>query len=232
MVEELKSKNEKIEDHLQEIKAKGNNELAILRKQNEELKINNDEVKTKYENLKTEIEDMKTEDENLKTKLEEVKTENGNLKAELVEMKSKNEDLKYKNEDLKSKNEATMDKNEKLKTSVENLEDEIEVETRTSRQCQSENVSNIKLIQELKASQSEMSSDLENCKTTDADLLISKEELKECLEELDAEMKKNLQWEITTTSTTTTTTPPSTAVLVLNTWSSSNKPMVVSFEGQ
>ena len=42
MVEDLKTKNEKIESHLQETKAKiesGNNENAILKKQNEELKM-------------------------------------------------------------------------------------------------------------------------------------------------------------------------------------------------
>ena len=47
-------------------------------------------------------------------------------------------------------------------------------------------------------------------------------------------MEKNIQSETTTTATTTTTTttPPPKAVLDLNTWSSSNKPMVVSFGGQ
>ena len=213
MVEELKNKTEVIEGHLHETKAKvltGNNELAILKKQNEEWKINNEEIKTKYETVKREY--------------EEVKTENGNLKTELVDMKAKNEVLKFENEDLKPQNQELRTtngelkvKNEELKTKVENIENKIELETKTARQCQSENDSNLKLILELKTSQSEMNSDLEDCKTTDADLMISKEELKECLEELDFEMKKNI--------------PPK-AVLVLSTWSTSNKPMVISFEGQ
>ena len=223
MVEELRTKNEKIEDHLQETKAKvltGNNELAILKKQTEELKINNEEVRRKYENVKTEFEEVKTKNEDLMLKSED--------------LQSKNEDLKSKNEDLKFKNEELKVKNEVLKTKIENHEDKIEVEETTIRQCRSENVSNRKLIQELKNSQSEMTSSLEDCKTKDADLLISKEELKECLEELDAEMRKNLQRETTTTSTTTTitTTPSPKSVLVLSSFRSSNKPMVVSFQGQ
>ena len=37
-----------------------------------------------------------------------------------------------------------------------------------------------------------MTSDLESCKTTDADFVISEQELKECNEELETAVKKNL----------------------------------------
>jgi len=37
-----------------------------------------------------------------------------------------------------------------------------------------------------------LTSDLESCKTTDADFVISEQELKECNEELETAVKKNL----------------------------------------
>ena len=97
-----------------------------------------------------------------------------------------------------------------------------------------------------------MTSALEICKSTDADLLISDKELEECNQELEAEKKKNYQCEsekkicqeeiisFATAPVTTTTTPsmPSTVdstlsytVLVLNTLRSENKPMTVDFNG-
>ena len=40
-----------------------------------------------------------------------------------------------------------------------------------------------------------LESDLENCKSTDADLVVSQQELKECTEDLDAQTRKNIQCE-------------------------------------
>ena len=51
------------------------------------------------------------------------------------------------------------------------------------------------IILELKTKQSKLTSDLEICESTDADLLISDKELRECNEELKAEIQKNLQCE-------------------------------------
>ena len=58
-------------------------------------------------------------------------------------------------------------------------------------------------------------------------------ETKEDLYEISDQLEEHLRTTTTTTSTTTTTTtvPPSLAVLVLSNWSSSNKPMVLSFDG-
>ena len=85
--------------------------------------------------------------------------------------------------------------NEDLKMKVETIEDERDAETEKGVQCQSENLENLELIQELKTTESKFTLELENCKTTDADLVISNQELKECDGELDSELTKNLQCE-------------------------------------
>ena len=90
---------------------------------------------------------------------------------------------------------------EDLKINVAKLEEEREAEAKKSLQyqsekiaCDSENISYREEILKLKQKQSELtseSSDLEDCKTTDADLVISNKELKECNEELESELQKN-----------------------------------------
>ena len=83
--------------------------------------------------------------------------------------------------------------NQELKINAKQFEEERDAETEKSFRCQSENTSNLKLIQELQSKQSKMTSDLQDYKSTDADLVISKQELKECNEELEVQTKKNLQ---------------------------------------
>ena len=146
MVEELKTKNEEVENHLQETKAKvtsGNNELTILKKANED--------------LKTKIEGLQTENKGLKTSYEGLKDKNNDLKTEINDLKSKYEAYENKNEDLKTENED-------LKIEVEKLEDERDAEMNKCLQYQSENVSNLKRILELETTQAKLTSDLEDCK--------------------------------------------------------------------
>ena len=50
-------------------------------------------------------------------------------------------------------------------------------------------------IEELKTDQVKLVSDLESCKSTDADLIISQQETKECNEELEGEANKNFPCE-------------------------------------
>ena len=85
--------------------------------------------------------------------------------------------------------------NEDLKMKVETVEDERDTEAEKSVQCQLENAKNLKLILELKKTESKLTSELEDRKTTDADLVISNQDLKECNGELDSELTKNLQCE-------------------------------------
>ena len=150
-------------------------------------------------------------------------------------------------------NEILKKQNEELKMKVEKLEEERDAMTKKNLHCQSENISNRELIQELKTSQSKLTSDLEICKSADVDRLISDKELEDCNQDLEAEKKKNYQCEsekmicqeeiisFATAPVTTTTTPsmPSTidstlsyTVLVLSTRNSQNKPMTVDFNGK
>ena len=139
-------------------------------------------------------------------------------------------------------NEILKKQNEELKMKLEKLEEERDAVTKKNLHCQSENISNRELIQELRTSQSKLTSDLEICKSADVDRLISDKELEECNQELEAEKKKNYQCKSTisaapVTTTTTSSMPWTTnsalsyTVLVLSTWNSQNKPMTVDFNG-
>ena len=76
-------------------------------------------------------------------------------------LKKENEDLKMKMKQLEEQNEASKAK------------------------WQAEITSNRELILELKSKQSKLTSDLEECKTTDADLVIAWNELEDCIDDLD-----------------------------------------------
>ena len=106
-------------------------------------------------------------------------------------------DIIYQNKITKL--EVSMDilkkQNEELKIKVEKLEKERDAETKKSLQLRTENISNRELILELRTSQSKLTSDLEICKSSDVDRMISDKELEECNEELEAEKRKNYQCE-------------------------------------
>ena len=140
------------------------------------------------------------------------KQKNQKLKKIIVDTRKNNQILKNQlllnqcdnsnnniNQNEMTKLKVSMDilkkENEELKLKVEKLEKERDAETTKSLQCQSENLTNRELILELKTTKSKLTSDLEICESTDADLLISGQELKECNEELGAEMQKSLQCE-------------------------------------
>ena len=128
------------------------------------------------------------------------KQENQKLKKTIANAKRYVKSLKKRlSQNQCDKSEVSMDilmkENEELKLKVERLEKERDAETEKSLQCRSENLTNRELILELKTKQSKFASDLEICKSTDADLLISGQELKECNEDLEAEMKKSLRCE-------------------------------------
>ena len=121
----------------------------------------------------------------LKNVVEELKTKNGEIEGHLQETKAKIESGNIENAFLKKKNEE-------LKIKAEKLQEERDLETNKRVKCQSENVTNLKMILELKATDTKLTSELEDCKKTDADLVISEQELKECNEKLEAEVKQNL----------------------------------------
>ena len=119
----------------------------------------------------------------LKNMVEELETKNEETEVHLQETKAKIENGNSEKAALKKQNGE-------LNLKVEKLEDERDAEKEKNIQCQSKIISYMETIHELQSKQSKMTTDLGDCKTTDADLVISNKELKECNEELEIEVKK------------------------------------------
>ena len=110
----------------------------------------------------------------LKNMIDELQTKNEEIEGQLQESKAQIANGTSKMAFLNKKIEELNTKNENSDTKVEELEGK---------------------VKELVTNHAKLASELENCKSTDADLVISQQELKECNEESDAEIKKNLQCE-------------------------------------
>jgi len=126
------------------------------------------------------------------------KEKNQKLKKMMTDTRKNNQILMSQCDNSKNiiyQNEILKKQNEELKIKLQKLEEERNAETNKRIQCQSENISYRELILELKTSQSKLTSDLEICESADSDLLISDQELVECNEELETEMKKSHQCE-------------------------------------
>ena len=104
--------------------------------------------------------DLKTENKKIKAQLQETKAEVVNGNNEIIILKKKNEDLKVNVEELENERNTQMTKH--LQCKSEKVE------------CDSENVSYLEKILELKRKQSKSTSDLHHCE-----------------EELEDELQKN-----------------------------------------
>jgi len=141
---------------------------------------------------------QKQKNQKLKKVIADTRKNNQILKNQLSQNQCDNSiDIIHQNEinKLEDSIDILKKQNEELKMKVEELEKERDADMKKSLQYQSENRTNQEIILDMKAAQSKLINDLNNCKTTDADYVISKQELKECNEKLEAEMKKNLQCE-------------------------------------
>ena len=91
-----------------------------------------------------------------------------------------------------------------------------------------------KQIEELEEKQTKLISDLETLKTTGADLVIAQQELRECDEGLEIEMKKNLQCQSDKKSIQNNLEElmmASLSVLMLSTRRSTNSPTLIGLNG-
>lgn len=91
MVDELKSKNEEIEGHLQESKAKITNrtsEIALMKKTIEDLTNKNDKSELKVEELQKTVGELKTN----QTEVQNLQVQNSALIKSLEQLKKKNEE--------------------------------------------------------------------------------------------------------------------------------------------
>ena len=139
---------------------------------------------------------QKEKNRRLKKVIADTRKNNQILKNELAKNQCVDiNDIIHQNEIEKFKvTVANLEKqNEELKIRVEKLKEERNAEINKRDQCQADNVENLKLVLKLKTTESKLISDLENCKTSEADLAISNQELKDCKQELEVEIKKNRQ---------------------------------------
>ena len=91
---------------------------------------------------------------------------------------------------MKSEKRSNIALIEQLKSTITLLRDEVK-----ELKSDDEIVLLKKTIEELKTTQFKLVSDLDSCKSTDVDLLISRQETKECNEELEGERNKKFPCE-------------------------------------
>ena len=207
-IEDMKTRMEKLEEE-RDAEIKKNvqclSENVTNLKLVQTLQSNQSKMTSDLENCKTTDADLLISEQELKECNEEMEAEmeknfqyESKMKTYENEIVSRNQtilELKSKTAEIESHLQETKAEVEDLRMKLEAVQDERDTETEKGVQCQSENVKNLKLIQELKTTESKLTSELEDCKTTDADLVISNHELKECNAELDSELTKNLQCE-------------------------------------
>ena len=150
-------------------------------------KLKNDKIK-----LKRHLQVTRHNNGVLQSMIEELKTKNKEIQKHLQESKAiianKTSKIDFCNETI----EKIMKKEEKSKTQIETLENEIDDEMTKNLRCQTDIDSKQELILELKSNQSQLMIDLEICKTSNVDLVITQRELKECKNENEAEMETNI----------------------------------------
>ena len=182
------------------IKLKGH--LKVTRQNNEVLRNMVDELKTKNEEIGGQLLESKVKIANgtneiafMKTKVEEFRnrTENSEKKVEELEalvekLKTDKLELVF---DLQNCNQTDADFI-KAQQKIKKCNGDLDVLVEKSLRCHSENASNQKLIHELETNQTKLNLDLASLKSTDADLVISQLETKECNTALQAEKTETL----------------------------------------
>ena len=168
-------------------------EIELLNAKLEDMKAKNRRLQGLYQNGGNHddaklIQKLKSDKLKLKGHLKVTRDNNAVLKSIVDELKKKNEEMEghlqvsrakvgnATNEIalLKQANEELTKKHEKLEIKAQDLEGNIE---------------------QLKMKESKLVSDLESCKSTDADLIISQREVKECNQNLENEEGRNRQCE-------------------------------------
>ena len=96
-------------------------------------------------------------------------------------------------DELKTKNEEMEGHLQESKAEIEHGTNEMTLMKNTIEESELKVGKLEEEVKKLKSNQTKLVSDLENSKTTDADLVLSQLETKECTEELENEQTKNLQ---------------------------------------
>ena len=146
--------------------------------------------------------DLTLANEDLQGRLKEVKADFATGHAELIVMKKKIDEFRKNNTEIFADLTSTRKENDELMESLQDVDKELDAEIKSRLQYQSEklelvakDLTNQKLVLELKTNISKITSDLEMCKSGNAELVIANKELEDCEEELEDEIQKNDQLE-------------------------------------
>ena len=208
--EEWMRKNDKLEEKIEHLKTKESKLVSDLKdceSSDADLLISQQETKDcnknleahKAMNLHCDSERMTcdTEFQNEVKKNQNLRDRNSQLLKSMEKLTKENDESEIQIEDLKERFEELKNKQVKLVSDLKKCEntdadlvisrqetnkcnEELQLETNKTLHCQSENDSNLKLIFELKTNRTKLISDLKNCRITDGNLRISKQETKEC----------------------------------------------------
>ena len=170
MVEELKMKNEAIENQLQESKTEiknGNIEIEMMKKSLEESKKINEDLLVKTEELEEENEKLKVNQSKLTSDLESFKSTDADLIISQQETKECNEDL-----------EAEMKKNLQCESDKKSCENELEAEVEKNEDLRNQNSEYLKSLEESRSTSSANQKLAQECQDHLEDEIEEKEGLK------------------------------------------------------
>jgi len=120
--------------------------------------------------------------------IDKLKKDKIKLKGRLKETRQNNEVLKNIVDELKTRNEEIEDNLQESMVEIEKGANEIDSMKKTIQELGKKN-------KELEKKAGELDKELESCQSSDADLIISQQETKECNEELEDEANKNRRCE-------------------------------------
>ena len=120
--------------------------------------------------------------------IDKLKNDKIKLKGHLKVTRQNNDVLKNIVDELKTKNEEIEGNLQKSMMEIEKGANEIDSMKKTIQELRKKN-------KELEKKAGELDKELESCQSSDADLIISQQETKECNEELEDEANKNRRCE-------------------------------------
>ena len=146
--------------------------------------------------------DLTLANEDLQGRLKEVKADFATGHAELIVMKKKIDEFRKNNTEIFADLTSTRKENDELMESLQDVDKELDAEIKSRLQYQSEklelvaqDLTNQKLVLELKTNISKTTTELEMCRSENAELVIADKELEDCEGELEDEIQKNDQLE-------------------------------------
>ena len=148
--------------------------------------------------LRKQKSDLTLANEDLQGRLQEIKADFATGHAELIVMNKKFDELKKNNTEISADLTSTRKENDELMESLQDVDRELAAEIKIRLQYQSEklelvakDLTNQKLVLELKTNISKITSELEMCQSENAELVIAHKELEDCEGELKDEIRKN-----------------------------------------